>query len=632
MSLTKEQETAVISPANNKLLVAGPGTGKSETILGFIDYAKDRLHIDPDSIYILTFTRSATADIRKKVNSKYKETSQRPNIFTLHGFALRQVVKNSRTVKSLPKDFVIADDFDERHIIQEDIKRYLSIKHIDDVKDLFYKLAANWENLNADRTGWETTFTRPDFIGIWQEHREIYGYALRSELVYQLKNLLVFEVNPKLDSPMNVLIIDEYQDLNRCDIQVIKELSKREVKLFCAGDDDQSIYGFRYAYPEGIRRFKDDVPDSEQYLFTQCFRCDSNILNFALNVIKQDPNRIPKKIESVTGKPGEVYVLRFDNQNVEASKIAESCNVLLEKGVKASEIIILLRSDRHEIFSSVIIAELSKLGLPIVFKKDFFEVFESSRGRKFIALIKLLLNSDNNLAMRMFLQESKGIGPKTIDNIFGIARTEGKRFNQIVNEYLFNDRQDIKLAQDVTDFLRKIRDKEFVKKMTDLALDESINKIYMLIPELLSEDKKIINRFIEKEEITSLQELVSLVSDTIGQEENDYTGIEAIRIMTMHQAKGLSADAVFVVGIEDEYLPGKGNPDEERRLLYVSLTRARKYLFVTYCTNRLGQQSYSGNIPPNVHTTRRNISRFIKNIPGISIINGSEFHLTIAST
>lgn len=625
MLLTEEQEAAVQSEVLNKLLVAGPGTGKSETIIGFIDFIKKNLKVDLKSIYILTFTRSATADIRKKINRKYGDPLQRPNVYTLHGFALRQVVKNTKTVKSLPKNFIIADDFDERYIIIEDIKRYLSIRRIDEVKDLFNKLAANWETLNADRTGWETTFTRPDFIGKWQIHREIYGYALRSELVYQLKNLLVFEEHPKLDTPINILIVDEYQDLNRCDILVVKELSKRKIRLFCAGDDDQSIYGFRYAYPEGIRRFKDDIPESEQFIFTQCFRCAKNILDFSLNVIRQDPNRIPKHINSVTGNGGSVSLVRFDNQNLEAKKIAESCQTLFLSGIKLSEILILLRSDRNTIFSTPIITELKKLELPVVFKKDFFEIFDSSKGRKLIAIIKLLQNRNNNLALRMYIQESKGIGPKTIDSIFEIAQKENKRFNQIIFEHLESKRSDVQLNNDVDVFLKQVINPEYANSILEKELNQSIEVIYDLIPEMSSDDRAIIKIFIEKEELSSLQEFVTLVSDTIGPEENDYTGVEAIRIMTMHQAKGLSADAVFVVGVEEEYLPGKGNPEEERRLLYVSLTRARQYLIITYCKERIGQQSYSGNLPS--HTTRRNPSRFIKDIPGIQIFNGNDFHL-----
>lgn len=630
MALTDEQKKAVEGKELNKLLIAGPGTGKSETIIGFIEYANKVLGYSPSSIFILTFTRSATADIRKKINAKYKSVDTRPIVSTLHGFALRQVMKNSSIVKSLPMNFVIADDFDERYIIQEDIKRYLSIKRIDDVKDLFNKLAANWETLNADRSGWETSFTNPEFIGLWQMHREIYGYALRSELVYQLKNILVQEENPRLDGPMNVLIVDEYQDLNRCDIFVIKELSKREVKLFCAGDDDQSIYGFRYAYPEGIRRFKDDILDSEQYLFTKCFRCGSSILDFALKIIRQDPDRIPKRIESVTGEIGSSTVIRFENQDVEAAKIAEICKNLHESGIKLSEIIILLRSDRYAIFSTPIISELRRLGLSVVFKKDFFEIFESNRGRKFVSIVKLVLNINNGLALRMFIQESKGIGSKTIDNIFEVARTEKKRFSQIIYEYLNSKRSDISLTKDVVDSLNAIRTPAFITEMSSKTLTETFEALFSFVPELKTEDKEIIMELLEKEQIESLEEFSTLVSDTIGPEENDYTGIEAIRIMTMHQAKGLSADAVFVVGVEEEYLPGRGNPEEERRLLYVSVTRARKHLFITYCNNRTGRQSHSGNLQSP--TSRRNLSRFIKDIPNLIIINGNEFHLPIAST
>ncbi len=625
MSLTDEQLNAVKSDSINRLLVAGPGTGKSETIIGFIEYIINELSIDPNAIYILTFTRSATADIRKKINKRFSESDKKPFVYTLHGFALRQVIKNTNSVKSLPKKFSIADDYDERHIILEDFKRYLGSKNIDEVKDLFNKLAANWETLNADRTGWETSFTNPEFIGLWQLHREIYGYALRSELVYQLKNILVFEQNPIIDEPIEVLIVDEYQDLNRCDILVVKELTKKNIKLFCAGDDDQSIYGFRFAYPEGIRRFKEDIPNSEQFLFTKCFRCDEQILQFALSVIRQDPDRIPKPINSVTGNLGRTYVIRFKDQYEEAAKIAETCKALAIAGIKMSEIIILLRSDRNTKFSSPIISEIIGNGLPVVFKKDFYEIFDSSKGRKLISYIKLIINQNNNLALRMLIQESRGIGSKTIDKIFEIARTEKKRFNEVIFEYLNDKRTDFKLGSEIDDLLKLILISDFKDKIFEISFDESISLILNKISELSTEERDLIKEFIEKEEISSLEEFITLISDTIGPEENDYTGIDAIRIMTMHQAKGLSADAVFVVGVEEEYLPGKGNPEEERRLLYVSLTRARKYLFITFCNNRIGPQSYSGNVP--FHTSKRNISRFIKDIPNLKVEDGSGFQL-----
>jgi DNA helicase-2/ATP-dependent DNA helicase PcrA len=119
---------------------------------------------------------------------------------------LRQVIKNSKEVDFLPSDFVVADDFDERHIIMEDIKRMLGDLKIKDVKELFNRLSANWENLTADRQDWVQSFANPRFIGAWQQHRKVYGYALRAELVYQFKKVLEQLEEPKLDGPINYLI------------------------------------------------------------------------------------------------------------------------------------------------------------------------------------------------------------------------------------------------------------------------------------------------------------------------------------------------------------------------------------------------------------------------------------------
>ena len=173
-------------------------------------------------------------------------------------------MKNSKRISTLPKGFVIADDYEERHIILEDLKDLLN-SNIKEVRRLFNLLSANWETLNADRDDWEQNFESPEFIGAWKEHRQIYGYALRSELVYQFKNILESPDEIKIDGSIDYLIVDEYQDLNRCDLSVIENLHDRGAKLFVAGDDDQSIYGFRYAYPEGIRNFTGAIKNQNHF-------------------------------------------------------------------------------------------------------------------------------------------------------------------------------------------------------------------------------------------------------------------------------------------------------------------------------------------------------------------------------
>jgi DNA helicase-2/ATP-dependent DNA helicase PcrA len=389
MELSEEQLKPIASNSKNKLILAGPGTGKSYTILGFILDLINNKAVNPNTIIVLTFTRAAAAELKNKIEENIDSSKSPPKVFTLHGFALRQLMKNSKNIKKLPDNFVIADDYEERWIIKEDIKELTKISRIEDVDELFKLLSANWETLNADRTGWETNFDSPEFIGAWSRHREIYGYVLRSELVYQFKNLLDQEPDADIDGPIDYLIVDEYQDLNRCDLFVVSKLIEKGASIFSAGDDDQSIYGFRYAAPEGIRNFLNDISLSEQFLIKECWRCDRRILGFALNVIRQDYKRIPKDLVSVTGNEGEYHVLHFKNQNAEAKKISEIIFSLNEtRNVSFNDMIILLRNDKYNMLSNVILSELENRSIPVSTSGNYLKFFESDNGRYLVALLR----------------------------------------------------------------------------------------------------------------------------------------------------------------------------------------------------------------------------------------------------
>jgi DNA helicase-2/ATP-dependent DNA helicase PcrA len=629
MPLTDEQMNAISSPIVHRLFVAGPGTGKSETILGFIEKAVSTDGIDPNEIFVLAFTRAATADLRKKISKLFEAGTKTPRVQTLHGFSLRQVMKNSHAVRALPSYFSIADDFDERHIIQEDLKRFLRLDRIEVIRNLFNKLSANWETLNADRTGWQSDFESPEFIGAWLEHREVYGYVLRSELVYQLKNILTLEPNPIIDGPITYLIVDEYQDLNRCDLRVIHELAKKGAHLVCAGDDDQSIYAFRYAFPEGIRLFSQDVVPSDQFVFTRCFRCDSAILNLALLVIRQDYARVPKRITSVTGERGITKILRFDNQQQEAAKIADICIQLRDQiNIRLGEIIVLLRSNRYEVFSTPIEEAFLARGLAVITRKDLYTVFDQDDGRYLTALVKLAINPTHDLAFRTIIQLTPGIGPTTIDEVYRVAKDEKKRFAAIIREIATGDRKDIRVTKELSLVLSSILGTDILQRVRQTSLEQAMELLMGLVPSPSPELADYIREFIMESGVTTLDEFVLAVTDFFGPKEQVRVVPDAVRIMTMHQAKGLSADAVFVVGVEEEYIPGRGSIDEERRLLYVSLTRARHYLFLTHCINRYGRQSFTGFSTQK--GSRRHISRFIANLPGFIDDKGDSFSLSTA--
>jgi ATP-dependent DNA helicase UvrD/PcrA len=626
MSYTDEQLKAINSKFDNNLILAGPGTGKSYTILGLIEKLIGSKGIDPKHILILTFTRTATSELKKKITKLLGASSELPKIFTLHGFSLRQLLRNSSQISMLPQNFVIADDYEERNIILEDLKSLLNIDKIKEVQKLFNLMASNWETLNADTEDWEQNFSNPEFIGAWQEHREIYGYVLRSELVYQFKNILEIEDNIKIDGPIEYLIVDEYQDLNKCDLRVIKNLNVKGAKLFCAGDDDQSIYGFRYAYPEGIKNFNTDISNSNQYQITKCRRCDSNILSLAMDVIRQDYRRIPKSLKSITNLEGETNLLRFQNQDEEATKIAKIISDIIKNKVASeNEIIILLRSDFNKAFSSIIKSSLEKQNINVNSNKGFYNLFESKIGRFFVSITKLFEDQNNDLALRNILLLTKGIGHVTTNDIYNNAKSTRRRFHNIISDIVEGKISSISKYKLVKKKISEIYNLIDVLKESTETLEDNITKILNLSDIDTSEFHSNLLILINSFELNDLSELSYAITDLFGPAEPLDENTDGVRIMSMHQAKGLTADVVFIVAAEDEYIPGRGDIDEERRLFYVSLTRARHKLFISYCRNRTGQQQHSGFL--NKRTTTRNLTRYLKDLPSIKTVNGNSFTL-----
>lgn len=626
MPLSDEQKAPINSKSDHQIVLAGPGTGKSFTILGYIvDLIRER-KVDPSTILLITFTRAATNELKQKVRKELGQESELPSVFTLHGFSLRQLMKNAEKIKALPEGFSIANDFEERYIIMEDIKGLIKAEKIRDVKKLFNLLSANWETLNIEKGDWEVSFDNPEFLGAWQEHRNIYGYMLRSELVYQLKKALEQEQNIKIDNPIDYLIVDEYQDLNQCDLAIIEHLRNSGTKVFCAGDDDQSIYGFRFAYPEGIRNFLKDVPNSEGYKLAECFRCDENILTLALQVIGQDAKRIPKKLKSMSGLKGDVKVLRFANQYDEAKKIAETIRKLVdEKSIPESEVIILLRSDHNGNFSKPIIDQLVSYGLALNQENDNLSVFEQASGRYFLSLLKFLKNPKHDLAIRTILELTKGLGGTTFNSVYEQAKARKIRFHKAVELIFSGEITEVPNANKLNETLKAIyglRDKLKEEENIETALE--ILKDF--IPDFTGEFYSHVKALTETKSLKNIDELIEYANELLSPAtETPDENVNGIRIMSMHQAKGLTAKATFIVAAEEEYTPGRGDVDEERRLFYVSITRAKHYLFISFCNDRLHNQAHSGFL--NEPTTKRNFTRFLRDLPTVKPLDGVKYEL-----
>jgi len=614
--LTDEQRNAASHAGSHARLLAGPGTGKTFTLARrivrlFIDLKKPA-----GSILAFTFTKFAAAELRKRVaaeveaNDKEEKTRTKilPRISTLHSYALRELLRNESRTK-LPQPIRISDDWEDEVIIISEMQALMD-KSRKDTRQLFGRLSADWQQLSADQKDWERTFPDPKFLGAWREHRQIYGYTMRAELVYQLKTGLE-EGDVQIEGPPQHVLVDEFQDLNPCDLAVVGLMAKAGCEIYGAGDDDQSIYGFRYAEPEGIRRFPSEFKPSQELNLIHCKRCDKAILDFALYVARQDPRRIEKTLETDSKEPGQVEILSFADQGEEALGIGKICRWLVNrKGLKPQDILILLRSDRNKVFSTPLSAALLSVGVPVNISSNPLEPLETEPGREFLSLLRLIANQKDDLAWRSILAvRGNGLGESSFRAVYEVARREGIRFTAAVEKVAQEPALIGAKGKIVKTELDAIKDK--IKGYSPVPPDKLMEWFQRVAEAEISDTtlRADVLKIFDKPEnagCRSLDELLKAATVSLGRMEQDVPENLA-SIMTMHQAKGLTAKAVIVAAAEDEYIPGRAQGrfvEDERRLLYVSLTRACHYLFVTYTNKRGGQQRFTGRNSESGDTAR----------------------------
>ena len=607
--LLPEQRAAAVHTGTHARMLAGPGTGKTRTLTRHICFLIAEKNASPDAVLAITFTRAAARELRQRVERELGN-DRSPRISTLHSFALRQLLRNSAISSKLPQPLRIADDWEEQKIVLRDLKSLLELGSVSCAGDLLNQLSSDWQSLTAEEEDWERRFPNPKFLSAWREHRRVYGYTLRTELVYQLKKTLEQRGDFELDSSIGQLLVDEYQDLNRCDLAVVKQIASRGAELFIAGDDDQSIYGFRKADPEGIRRFDKDYPGAAELGLTVCMRCDRDILELGLFVAEQDYRRIPKDIQSEEGRAGgEVFLLRFDDQNAEAAGIADLCAALMRRsGLKAEDILILLRNDSKGGLSNPIKRKLEEAGIAVA-TTETLDPFEG-QGREFWAFLRLAVSSDDSLAWRTVLESwSGGFGQQSICTMYQLALSRGESFAQTVKAAHYD--KGILPNRHRTRIFKAIdRVQNQLKIMFPRGTDEQFASSDLLLEfvqvaaDCIISDKEVRESVIQSLGQTakvldtpSLEEFVTTLVTKSEELEQEFEK-DKVNISTMHRAKGLTAKAVIVAGAEDEFIPGRAKEaaakDDERRLLYVSLTRAEHHLFITYCDKRTGSQKYTG--------------------------------------
>ena len=547
----------------------------------------------------------------------------RPRVATLHSFALRTLLRNAKLLDVLLQPLRIADDWEERQIIQEDLKEVTGTD-IKTVRKNLQALSADWDTLRADESEPNPLKADANFVGAWEQHRQTYGYTLRSELVYQLKRALEQHGDLKFDNPLKHLLVDEYQDLNACDLKVVARLVERGCLVYAAGDDDQSIYGFRHANPEGIRRFDKEHAPSKDLNLATCMRCDQAIIDLARFVADLDPARIKKPWQPrPTAGAGEVHLLRFDSGEDEAQGIASLCKFFITNGTPPDEILILIRSDRSGAFSKPLQGRMVEAGVPFSVNVESDSPFDTPPGRSLLSLLRLSLDDGDSLAWRTLLSVRKnGVGSKTVKGIASDAVQSGSRFGVALKAKALNAEGALRKEFDfLTELLGDVKalvgaaDATFKSEEMQDRLAKISQALASQGVEGLNDAMAHLSTLAAESEAVNFAELLSVVSMAGLTPEQERTA-GAVNMLTMHKAKGLSARAVIIMACEDEYLPGRqqavNEEADERRLLYVSLTRAREKLYVAYAQRRFGQQQHTGR---DSGKQKRHLTRYLRNAP-----------------
>lgn len=604
---TREQERILAHDRQRHgVILAGPGTGKSATVVAYIEALA---HADePPRIRLLTFTRAATAELALKVSAHPAIAAERPS--TIHSFAISVLLRNPGAA-DFPQPLRMADDWEYEELVRPTLaaRAGVGLRQCD---RLIHEMESNWQSLRPQDDPRVSAAERARFLGAWNEHRRVYGYTLLSELPNLLRQALT-EHNDLDGLNYDLLIVDEYQDLNACDLEVLRRLGERGCAIMAAGDDDQSIYSFRKAAPEGIRRFRDDYEDADAYPLSLSKRCGRRIIEWARFVIEGDPDR-PER-DPLTpddgAEDGEVALLRFDNNATEAVGVARLIHRLVEDDdIPPSEILVLLRGDRHGHFSRPIKEALEPMEIPVSDADVVNRSLADPRNRQSLELLRLLVNPTDSLGWAALLKLTNGIGETFVTHIYDLARARRASFGTT-----FHDEYERQFegaprpaASRALAFPTRVHawldDQQVPEERPNDGWGDWITGLPIDATFLgfTDELRATLNGLDDLEDPADdfarfLNQIAPAGKDLVA------SSSEGVRIMTMASSKGLTVTATIVAAVEEGIMPRpEADLAEERRLLYVAMTRARKHLFCTWSRRRTGPTARAG--APNVGAFR----------------------------
>lgn len=602
--LNKEQKEAVLCTEGPLLILAGAGSGKTRVLTTKIAYLIEECGINPYNILAITFTNKAAKEMRDRIYMQIGAKAKGAQISTFHSFGVRILTDHFEEL-GYQKNFVIMDSEDSTSIIKKILKNMdLDPKSYN--PNAIRNQISNCKNEMMSYKDYEK-FAIGDYEKVVYQVFKEYETTLKNNNSVDFDDLLLLpiklfkehgEILSEYQERFQYVLIDEYQDTNETQYILSKMICAKYKNICCVGDEDQSIYSFRGANYRNILNFEKDYPNAKVIKLEQNYRSTTTILDAANDVIKHNKDRKDKALWSNNGKGDLIDYYRAYNGIDEAQYVTREIKKLSNSGVKYQDIAVLYRTNAQ---SHTVEEELLKDSIPyrIVGGVGFYSRKEI---KDVLAYLRLIYNPKDNISLlRVINVPKRGIGNKTISNLIEKSNKENESIYNVITdgkEYAFKEMiEKLRLqSQDLTltELVERVLEVSGIKK--EYEEEKSLEADIRL--ENLEELKTVTRTFEEREGIVSLEDFlleVSLVTDV-----NEYDqDPDKVSLMTVHSVKGLEYDYVFIVGLEEGLFPhmnsllSESELEEERRLCYVAITRAKKKLFIVNARSRMiyGQES-----------------------------------------
>ncbi|MDD7114236.1 MAG: UvrD-helicase domain-containing protein [Lachnospiraceae bacterium] len=645
-SLNNEQREAVLCTEGPLLMLAGAGTGKTRSLTHRIAYLIEEVGVNPWNILAITFTNKAAEEMRERACNLVGVGSEDLWISTFHATCSR-ILRRHIDLIGYDRNFTIYDANDQKSLMKEvmksmkiDTKQFSEksvLSEISAAKDEC-KSPLDYRNENAD------DYRRQKISEIYEQYQK----RLRDNNALDFDDLLVktvelFQTNPDIleyyQDRFRYIMVDEYQDTNTVQFLFVSLLARKYRNLCVVGDDDQSIYKFRGANIYNILNFEKIFPDARVIRLEQNYRSTKNILDAANGVIVNNKGRKYKKLwtENVQGEL--VHFNQYDTEYEEAEGVVSRINFLNMRGIPYEDMAILYRTNAQ---SRIFEEKLKQRGIPYAIVRGI-SFYDRKEIKDLMSYLKVVDSGMDDISVKRIINVPKrGIGQTSVDRIqtyaiihqisfleavfqadripeLGRSASKIKQFGDMIRDF-----REYAMDNDISELLSYIIDVtgykiDLEKEGTDEArsrledIDELFNDI--IYYEENQEEPNLTDFLAEKDMYTLNAGIDNLESDS-----------NKVLLMTLHNAKGLEFANVFLGGMEEGVFPGYGammsgdemELEEERRLCYVGITRAKERLYLSAARRRMvhGQSQYN------------RVSRFIDEIPDayIDISNGSQFN------